>query len=90
MVKSSFVRHHSLCIPVRCFDFRVLDDLVNLRTTFCAGLFSMSDSELALSFDSDDLLANDDFWAIFLFIDFRFAGVESALDSVSESLKVVN
>lgn len=73
---------------MRCFDFRVLDDRVSLRTTR-AGLFSMSDSEFALSLDSDDLLASDDdFGVIFFGIDFLFGGDESALDSLSESLKI--
>lgn len=73
-------------IPVKCLDFLVLEDRVNFRTTFWVGLFSISDSELALSFDSDDLLAWDDFCVFFLFAVFLLGGVESALDSVSESL----
>lgn len=75
---------------MRCLDLRVLDDRVSFRTTR-AGLFSISDSEFALSFDSDDLLASDDdFGVIFLGIDFLFGGDESALVSLSESLKITH
>lgn len=78
-----------LKMAVKCFDLRVLDERVSFRTTFCAGLFSMSDSEFPLSFDSDFDVELGCFGGIFLFIfiDFRVvAGDESALDSVSESL----
>lgn len=86
---------------MRCFDFRVLEDRVSFRTTFVVGLFSMSDSEFALSLvvDSDDLLVADvdAFFVatagaaaaapfLLLATDFLVGGEESALDSVSDSL----
>lgn len=76
-----------LKMAVKCFDFRVLDERVSFRTT------SRSDSELAFSFDSDDLLL----FVVRVAVDLGgtrrlgnrlLGGDESALDSSeSESLK---
>lgn len=72
--------------PVKCFDLRVFDDRVT-------GFISMSDSELAGSFDWSDFEVDAEFLDCF-FPGFRptavffFVGgvAECALDSESESL----
>lgn len=82
------IRKQCQGVPVKCFDLRVLDDLVNFRTTFDAVLFSTSDSEFPISFvsdltaDEDPVLSKD-----FLPAAFLLGGVESALDSDSDSLQ---
>lgn len=80
-----------LKIAVRCLDLRVLDDRVSFRTTFWDK--SRSDSELGLSFDSDDLVL----FVVRVAVDLGgtrrlgnrlLGGEESALDSSeSESLR---
>lgn len=77
-----------LKMAVRCLDLRVLEERVSLRTTFA----SRSDSELALSFDSDDLVLFVVRVAVDLGGTRRFGnrllgGDESALDS-SESVSL--
>lgn len=75
-------------LPVKCFDLRVLDDLVNFRTTFDAALFSISDSEFALSFVSGFAADAVTFSTGFLSDVFLGSGAESALLSLSDSLRI--
>ena len=78
---------NDLFIPVKCFDLRVLEDLVNLRTTFDVALFSISDSEFTWSFAPDLTAEAFDLSAGFLSDTFFVIGAESALDSLSDSLQ---
>lgn len=76
-------------LPVKCFDLRVLDDLVNLRTTFDVTLFSISDSELTFSLISNLTAEVLVLSAGFLSEIFLLCGAESTLVSLSDSLKSI-
>lgn len=75
-------------LPVKCFDLRVLEDRVNLRTTFNVALFSMSDSEFSFfSIFMVTLLAVFSTGGFFSET-FLLIGAEAALLSLSDSLKI--
>lgn len=89
-VSSELICQHSMSNePVKCLDFLVFDDRVNFLTTG----FSLSVSELPCSFESD---FDAELLECLVFV-FRPAagflatgGIETALDSLSDSLRTIN